>query len=129
MSTKKDAIIEEVIIDENEKDLAEAEAKNEPSNGSFTLVLKAPFSYEGKEFSELHFDYDKLTGKDSLAIERELQTLNRPVVVREISGEYQIRLACRASRESVSVDFLKALPLKDCNKILNSARSFLLASE
>lgn len=116
----------DIIIDEDEMEAAKEEASDA---GTYTHVLKKPFSYEGQEVSELHFDWEELTGKDSLAIERELQALNRPVVVREISGEYQIRLAARACRENISVDFLKALPLKECNRILNAARSFLLFAE
>jgi len=117
----------EINIDETE--LKEAEKEAGASHGDFMIKLGEPFTYEGKTFSELHFDWSKLTGKDSLAIERELQLRSIPVAVREISCDYQLLLAVKSSREKVSSDFIQALPIKKFNKIVNAARSFLMRAE
>lgn len=116
-----------VEIKDSEVEFAENEALD--TTGMYVHTLKKPFEYEGKKYETLTFDFEALTGSDSLAIETELQLLNRPVVVREISGEYQIRVAARACQEHISVDALKALPIKECTKILNRTRSFLLSAE
>ena len=76
----------------------------------------------------MDFDFNKLTGQDSLSIENELQALGKPVIVAEMSGEYLIRMAARACSVKISADDLAAMPLGDYNKIRSRARSFLLRS-
>ena len=107
-----------------------AESKNNP--GTYVHKFKRPFTCligtNQRTFEELTFDFDKLTGRDSLAIENELQALGKPVVVAEMSGEYLIRMAARACSEKVSADDLASASLTDYNKIRSKARSFLLRS-
>lgn len=113
---------------------AEKEAEASKNNiGTYVHKFKKPFTcLVGKDqrtFEELTFDFDKLTGRDSLAIENELQALGKPVIVAEMSGEYLIRMAARACSEKVSADDLMSMPLSDYNKIRSRARSFLLRLE
>lgn len=96
------------------------------SDDVFTIKLKRPFEFEGKSYETLHFDFGKLTGKDCLAIENELQMLGRGAVAPEFSGEYLIRFAARALDENLGHDFIAALPAATFTKIRNRARSFLL---
>jgi len=58
-------------------------AKVEATQSEYTYVhkFKQPFEYQGKIYKELIFDWDKLTGKDGLAIENELQILGKTVIV------------------------------------------------
>ena len=61
-------------IDEEELNAAQAEAEGENTDGKKAdadsgkriVILKRPIEYMGTKYKELHFDYDKLTGKDSL---------------------------------------------------------------
>ena len=95
---------------------------------SYIHTFKKPFTYDGQTYTKLVFDFSKLSGEDDLAIESEMQSLGRPVVVAELSGEYQIRLAAHACTENLDVDAFAAMPLKDFRQIRNHARSFLLSA-
>ena len=66
---------------------------------NYTHTFDTPFTFEGRTYETLTFDFSKLSGYDDIAIENELQALGKPVVVAEMSGEYQIRLAARACKE------------------------------
>lgn len=100
--------------------------------GTYVHKFKKPFTCligkDQRTFEELTFDFNKLTGRDSLAIENELQSLGKPVIVAEMSGEYLIRMAARACSEKISADDLMSVPLADYSKIRARARSFLLRS-
>lgn len=94
----------------------------------FTIKLKKPFEFEGKTYEALRFDFGKLSGKDCLAIENELQMLGIGAAVPEFSGEYLIRFAARALEEDLGPDFIEALPAATFTKIRNRVRSFLLVT-
>lgn len=114
------------------RDLTEAieaidEALNEETGESYkTIKLKKPFDWQGKTYTELHFDFDALTGRDSERIERECAAQGVNVVVAGITPAYNIRVAANACIEPLGVDALYALPLKDYNKVNLAARNFLL---
>lgn len=114
------------IIDAEEFAVAENEAEN--SDYIYKHMFAKPFTYEGKTYNELVFDWGSLTGQDSLAIENEMQSLGKPLIAPEFSGEYLIRMAARACTKKIGSDILIAMPLGDYNKIRNRARSFLLRS-
>ncbi len=114
------------IIDPKALEAAEKEA--ETSADVYTHTLGKPFSYEGRTFTEMHFDFDSVNGYGCIAIEQELRSQGIAVPVREFSCEYQIRFAARACVEKVGSDVLMALPARDFNRICNQVRSFLLRS-
>lgn len=118
---------EKVFVDADEFAVAEKEAVN--SEFSYTHKFRKPFEYQGKVYNELTFEWSKLTGKDGLAIENELQQLGKAVIVPTFSGEYLIRLAARACTVPVGADAFENMPIADYNKIRSAARSFLLRSE
>lgn len=115
------------IIDDEE--FAAAQKAAEKSDYIYTHKFKKPFEYQGKTYNELTFDWGKLTGKDGLAIENELQQLGKPVIVPQFSGEYLVRLAARACTVPIGSDAFETMKLADYNKIRSAARSFLLKSE
>lgn len=90
----------------------------------YTYKLSRPFEYEGKTIKEIKFDFDKLTGEDSLSIENEMQRQGKFFVQPSLSGEYLVRFASRAC--GLGIDVLKAMPITDFNNIRNIAKSFLL---
>jgi hypothetical protein len=92
-------------------------------------MFRKPFVWQGVEYEKLSFDWDKLTGNDSLAVEREMQSLGIPLVVPAFSGDYLIRMAARACTTRIGADAFGAMSLPDHHKIRNAARSFLLQSE
>ena len=99
------------------------------SSTTYVHVFKKPLQYNGQEILSVSFDFEKLTGKDGLEIERELQALGKVAVVPALSGEYAIRMASRASTPKIGADAFPTMSLRDYNKIRSMARSFLLASE
>lgn len=111
------------------KEFAAAEQEAAESTSDVIIQLSRPFSYEGKTYTELRFQWDKLTGEDSLAIENELQAQGKFVVAPTFSGEYLVRMAARACTACIGQDMLRALPISDYNRIRSAARSFLLKSE
>lgn len=113
------------IINDEEMNAVELEA-NQEAPGVFRLEFQRPFTFEGKTYESLSFDFGGLTGSDGLAVENELTMLGKTVAIRELSSEYQIRIAARACTESISADMLRAMPLRDCNRVLNKVRGFLL---
>jgi len=114
-----------IVADE----FAVAEKEAEKSEYSYTHKFRKPFEYQGKTYNEMTFDWGKLTGKDGLAIENELQQIGKAVIVPTFSGEYLIRLAARACTAPIGADAFENMPIVDYNKIRSSARSFLLKSE
>ena len=114
------------IIDAEEFAVAENEAKE--SKLVYVHKFATPFTYEGKTYEELTFDFGKLRGNDGIAIERELQALGRVVITPEFSGDYLIRLAAKACTEKIGADVLCAMSLRDYNKVRGKARSFLMNS-
>ena len=118
-----------VIVDADEFEVAETKAKAKETSLSYTHKFRKPYKYNGKTYDELTFDWEKLTGKDGLAIENEMQQIGKAVIVPTFSGEYLIRLASRACTEPVGADAFENMSISDYNKIRSAARSFLLNTE
>lgn len=118
----------DTILDPEEYEIAEREAKNLNSS-TYIHEFKNPVKYNGTIYDSLTFEWEKLTGKDGLAIENELQALAKPVIVPAFSGDYLIRMAAKACTDKVGADIFLQIPLSDYNKIRSEARSFLLKSE
>ena len=121
------------LVDKKEFEAAEQAA--EDSAVLYTHTFNPPFVFEGETFASLSFDWERLTGNDSLAIEREvLAVTGRAVVAPEFSGEYLIRMAVRAcvelrqdGKRKLGADAYRAMRMSDFNAIRNAARSFLLS--
>ncbi len=132
MSTKKTTPAPSApdIVDENEFAIAKKEAeKADESIFSYTHEFRRPFTYEGKTYEELTFDFGKLTGEDGIAIQEELEAKGKPVIVQTMNANYLCLMAARACTTTIGADVLMALPLYDFNRIIAKARSFLLKSE
>ena len=127
MSTEKNMVIasDNMAVVEQESEGGQSVDIVENSRDVYTHKFKAPFSYEGKTYEELCFDFGRLTGRDGAAIENEIQISGRPVIVPSLSGEYLMRMAARACTTRIGFDVLKAIPLSDYNRIRSAARNFL----
>ena len=101
-----------------------AEKPAEGNTGVYTHVFKKPFEYEGKTYTELTFNFERLSGRDMVSIETEMQMNNEYALAPEISRSFQGKMAAKAA--GIGSDVLEAMPLKDFNKITNAARSFLI---
>ena len=115
------------VIDPKEFDAAQAAAAKAAAAAdpyTYTHKLQKPLDYEGKHYESLTFDWGKLTGNDSLAIEAELTALKQPVIIPSMSAGYLIRMACRACTEPIGVDVIGAMSIRDYNTIRTKARNF-----
>ncbi len=121
---------EELNAAQNEAESDTAEKKADADSGKRIVILKKPIEYMGTKYKELHFDFDKLTGKDSLEVEDEIeQTTKLTVVAPALNLEYLIRISARACDEPISRDDILNMNLSDFNHIRNMARNFMLRSD
>lgn len=98
----------------------------EKNVGVYTHKFKRPFTYEGKTYEEMTFNFERLTGRDMIAVETEMQMNNEYALAAEISQRAQAKIAARAA--GVGSDVIEAMPLNDFNRITSAARDFLLDS-
>ncbi len=113
-----DGVSLQKIAAENEKDVKQ-------SGSTYVHKFKKPFEYEGKKYETINFYFGNLTGKDMIAIEDEMAAVNKYPLSPEISSEYLIKTAARAS--GVGSDVLEKLPLSEFKKIRDIAREHLLS--
>ena len=117
-------------IDEEELNAAQAEAEAPADSGKRIVILKKPIERMGTLYKELHFDFDRLTGKDSLEVEDEIEkTTHLTVVAPALNLEYLIRISARACDEPIGRDDILNMNLSDFNHIRNMARNFMLRSD
>lgn len=101
--------------------------------GSYTHTFKTPFTYNGRTFEQMSFNWEGLTGNDSLAIEAELRTHGITLVIPAYTGEYLAGMAARSCTDRdekgnrvVGSDTIRAMPLADFQAVCGRARTFLL---
>lgn len=94
--------------------------------GLYKHTFKRPFTYEGKTYKEMAFNFERLTGRDMVSIEAEMQANNEYALAPEISRSFQAKMAAKAA--GIGSDILEAMPLNDFNRITNAARDFLIST-
>ena len=52
-----------------------AEKPAEGNTGVYTHVFKKPFEYEGKTYTELTFNFERLSGRDMVSIETDRKSV------------------------------------------------------
>ena len=112
-----------------EKEAAQAQK----DNGAYTHVFQEPFTYQGRTYEKLTFNWDSLSGRDSVAIERELLSRNITTVMAQFTPEYLASMAARACTyrnddgfRTITTDALYELPILEFRAICDAARRFLL---
>ena len=96
-------------------------------DGVWKCELSKPITYNGVEYTELTFNFGKLTGMDALNIEDELIAKGKLVFTSETANaQYLIHMAARACEQYLTPDAFKPMSIVDFNKIKNRARLFLL---
>ena len=115
---------------EIEQEILDKAAEDETIGGDrITIKLRRPFEWEGNTYTELKFDFYRLTGKDCIAINRELARKNIGVFRAFNNDEYIVRYAARACEAPVGADMINALPSCDYFKIRTATSNFLLLWE
>ena len=111
--------------------VAEEEDKKSAATdyAAFVFPLAKPLVHDGKTYTELTFNFEDLSGNDSLAIERELQAIGHTVIVANFDSEYLIRVCAKACTAPLGVDALGKLGIRDFNRLRNTVRGFLSRKE
>lgn len=94
--------------------------------GVYVHKFGKPFKCEGKTFETLNFYFERLTGRDMIAIENEMQAMQEYALAPEISRSFQSKMAAKAA--GIGSDVLESMPLNEFNKITNAARDFLIST-
>ncbi len=118
---------ENLGVSDEELDLMDEQS--EKAKPTYTHKFKKPFEYNDKKYDTLSFDFDGMTGKDSLAITRELQSRNINVLTPFASDEYKIRFLSRSCAEKIGTDGFERMSIKDFIKLMAQVRNFLLNAE
>lgn len=125
---KKEQVSELEEMAQNAEALEQA-AKQEPDAAAYTHRFKKPFTWEGRTYEKLTFNWGKLTGSDYLAVENEMLAQGKTLVTPEFSGDFLMGIAARACTSQMNVQTLKKMPIRNFRTILGRARSFLLRAE
>lgn len=115
------------VIDMEELKAAQEAAKT--AKGAYTHTFDEPLMYDGEEITELTFDFDRVTGRDCLAIEAELTAMGKITASPTFSGEYQIRFAAKACIERIGVDIFDRMKARDFLRITGKTRNFMLRAD
>lgn len=114
-------------IDEYEK-IQDAADGAETNSKGWTYKLKKPVMYNGKEYTELTFNFEELTGADSLSIMNEIaMRRGRFVVEPGLDADYRMAMAAKACTEPIGTDIFSVMSLRDFNRIIGKARTFLIS--
>lgn len=111
--------------------VVEAEENPDVSAAPYTIRLRRPVQYDGQEITELHFDFDKLTGQDSREVQRDLNRKGISVLVQTVTEEFMRPMAARACTDElpdgrkIGADIFDLMAVGDVNKIIAKLRRFL----
>lgn len=111
-------------VAKRELTLVASNAPVEGGTGVYKHTFKQPFKYGGTTYTELSFDFERLTGRDMISIDNEMQMNNEYAIAAEISRNFLCKMAAKAA--GIGNDVIEALPLRDFNRITNAARGFLI---
>jgi hypothetical protein len=88
------------------------------------IEFAKPVTIEGTEYTGLDLNFDKLTGDDIIACEREFTATGGVATVHELCKGFLAIVAARAA--GVAPDVIRALPAREFSKVTVVAQNFLL---
>ncbi len=104
-------------------------AKSANDISQHKIKLKKPVTYMDVEYTELEFDFDKLTGADSESIIREISAFGKTVLIPAMSSDYLMRVAMKACSAPVDISFFSLLSIRDYERIKTLTRNFFASVE
>lgn len=94
---------------------------------SVVITLHRPIFIDGKEVTELRLDFDKLSARDLMNIEREMVRAGVAVVQNAAaSTTYCLYVGARAA--GVNIADLRRLSIRDGQQVLQAVQNFMLPS-
>ena len=122
--TKNEIKKEEPKVDELG---AAFDAAREDASGTYLHKFRKPFEWQGKKYETLAFDFDGLTGRDFIAIDKEVTMKGSTAIVPALSVPFLIAMSARAA--GVGSDMIEGMPIHEVNKIYTKARNFMLRAD
>ena len=89
------------------------------------IILSKPIKKDGNKISELNLDFDKITGKEILAAEKETRLLGDSTPDAWYSKTFQAVLAAKAANEAVIVDDVMNMAGPDFMQVTTLVSNFL----
>jgi len=90
-----------------------------------TITLSKPISKDGNEITSLNLDFDKITGNQIIAAEKEARLLGDTTPDACYSKTFQAIIAAKAAAEPVIVDDIMGLHGSDFIQTTTAAANFL----
>ncbi|WP_064606936.1 hypothetical protein [Streptobacillus moniliformis] len=87
------------------------------------IKLSREYNFSGKTFNEFELDFDILTGKDMIALEKEYKVRNKASIIKELEDSWALTVASKLI--DVKYGDLLNLNANDYLKVINYVKSFL----
>lgn len=89
------------------------------------VTLAKPYNFEGKTYTEIDLSgLEDMTAADMIAVTKRINGMSgSSVLMPEVSMEYSVHLAARATKQPV--EFFIQLPMKEALKVKNRVTGFL----
>ncbi|QXW65660.1 phage tail assembly protein [Streptobacillus moniliformis] len=87
------------------------------------IKLSREYNFSGKTFNEFELDFDILTGKDMIALEKEYKLRNKGSIIKELEDGWALTVAARLI--DVKYGDLLNLNANDYLRLINSVKTFL----
>ncbi|MFO7153938.1 MAG: phage tail assembly protein [Caldicoprobacter oshimai] len=92
-----------------------------------TFKLSKPIMIDGKEVSELPYDFEAMTAKDKIEVGKIMKNLGIPIAVAEIDPDYHLYLFAKAVTKadpSITISDVMRMSAKDADRAAALARNF-----
>jgi hypothetical protein len=120
---------ENVFSTGHEEEFDTAKKAADEGGDKYVLKFKTPFKFQDKVYEEITFDWSKLTGKDFITIESEMQDKGKALISASFSGDFIMLMATRAAVPTIPSDAFVYMSLGDFHRIRSAGRAFLLRAE
>lgn len=86
--------------------------------------FEKPYEFEGKQYTFLEYDLDKLTGADVSAVKKEYARDGNFSVLPSTDSDFCALILARVTRQPI--EFFKALPAREYLKLTQQVANFLM---
>lgn len=107
-------------------EIAPADEGADDEENPNVFKLRKPIPNGGEPIEEIHLDFDKITGRDILAFERELNTYGNRSITPTTSMEFLMRVFVLAANENIDIEFMMRMGAVDFNNAMGRTRFFFL---
>lgn len=110
--------------------MAEAKAveekKEDVAKSEHVITFQKPYSFEGKEYTEVDLNLDSLTGKDFNDVTRQLKTSGWFAPIPATDPEFCMHIAARGSK--LPLEFFESMPAGLYGTTVQRVSNFLMSA-